>query len=49
MTQKQARHLMAAVFGVIAYGLIWYVSDWRVALGVFIALWSNNLSINARK
>lgn len=49
--EKIAKALLtgfAVILFLVGYGALIYV-DWKIALGVFIALWSNNIMQNTHK
>ena len=37
---------MSAVLGIAGFALITYAVNWEAALGLFLAIWGNNISIN---
>ena len=38
-------NIFAVLLLVVGTGLIWYHSSWQNALGVFLLIWANNISI----
>jgi len=47
MTDYVARLWVGAVIGTVGMLLV-YWSDWRIALGVALAIWGNNIQIQRR-
>lgn len=48
MNKLEKLRSLGAVLGIVAIGIIWYESNWLMALGVFLALFANNLEQTAR-
>lgn len=39
-----ANRIVELIFGILGFGMIWYASNWIVALGLFFALFANNIA-----
>jgi len=37
--------IFETVCGIVGFGLVWYGSNWAVALGIFLAMWANNVTM----
>src|SRR5262245_13028271 len=42
-------YISSATVGIIGFALVWYASNWIVAVGLFLALWSNNVMLKLNK
>lgn len=44
----RAKHLLALVFSLAGYGILWKHAGGMGMLGVLLAIWANNIAMNAR-
>lgn len=48
MTPRIAWMLLEATLSGIGIGLVWRSTSWITALGLFLALWGNNMAVSNR-
>lgn len=46
---KNHKLIVSLIMGIIGFSLIWSGANFVTALGCFMALWCNNLSIGAKE
>ena len=49
MNTKIASLILSLVIGITGISLVWYFSNVFVAIGLFLSIWGNNITLRSQK